>query len=308
MSVIRIATRKSPLALWQAEHVQQELEKKHPDLQVELVPMSTQGDRFLSAPLSQIGGKGLFMKELEQAILEDRADIAVHSMKDVTADFPSGLQLSVIMEREDPRDAFISNKYSSLSELPENAVVGTSSVRRQCQLRKLRPDLELKDLRGNVGTRLGKLDDGQYDAIILATAGIKRLGLAERISEYISTDVLLPAVGQAAIGIETRENDPQTIELISCLEHSATASRISAERAASKKLYGGCQLPIAAFAELKNDVINMQGLVGKVDGTEIITADIKGDVKDAESLGEQLAEQLLTKGADKILESMVNRD
>lgn len=308
MSVIRIATRKSPLALWQAEHVQQELLKYHPGLQVELVPMSTQGDRFLSAPLSQIGGKGLFMKELEQAILEDRADIAVHSMKDVTADFPEGLQLSVIMEREDPRDAFISNQYSSLDALPQNAVVGTSSVRRQCQLRKIRPDLELKDLRGNVGTRLGKLDEGQYDAIILATAGIKRLGLADRISEYISTNVLLPAVGQAAIGIETRENDPNTLEILQCLEHRPTASRVSAERAVSKKLYGGCQLPIAAFAELNDETISMRGLVGKIDGSEIIEANVQGHENAAELLGEQLAETLLAKGADKILQAMVNRD
>lgn len=307
MSVIRIATRKSPLALWQAEHVQQLLQQSFSELAVKLIPMTTEGDRFLSAPLSSIGGKGLFIKELEQALIENKADIAVHSMKDVTVDFPEGLELSVIMQREDPRDAFISNQYDELSSLPQAAIVGTSSVRRQCQIRKLRPDLQIKDLRGNVGTRLAKLDEGQYDAIILAAAGIKRLGLQHRIREYISPDILLPAVGQAAIGIETRTGDEKTLSYIRLLQDANSTICVEAERAFSRTLFGGCQLPIAAHAELKAGVLSMQGLVGRIDGTELIIDSNRGPESKAESLGVQLAERLLSNGADKILRELINR-
>lgn len=307
MTKLRIATRKSPLALWQAKHVRTLLQQHHSDLDVELVPMSTEGDRFLQAPLSSIGGKGLFIKELEQAILNDEADIAVHSMKDVTVDFPEGLELSVIMQREDPRDAFISNTHATLDSLPNAAVVGTSSVRRQSQLRKHRPDLTIRDLRGNVGTRLGKLDKGEYDAIILAAAGVKRLGMADRIRECISTDCLLPAVGQAAIGIESRSDDANIFRYLTPLQDEKSGICVTAERAFSRTLFGGCQLPIAAFAEIDETSITIQGLVGRIDGTEIITGSKTGSIADAEKLGVVLANTLLNNGADRILQELVQR-
>jgi len=299
--MIRIATRKSPLALWQAEFVKAELEKFHPGLQVELVPMSTKGDKILDTPLAKVGGKGLFVKELEVAMLENRADIAVHSMKDVPMDFPEGLGLAVICEREDPHDAFVSNQYSAVDELPQGAIIGTSSLRRQCQLKAKRPDIEIRDLRGNLGTRLGKLDEGQYDAIILAAAGLIRLQMPERIAEKISPEFILPAGGQGAVGIECRLNDSQTLDLLAPLNHPATATRVIAERAVNNRLQGGCQVPIGAFAQLNGDQINIEALVGSLDGNKILQQSISGLSKDAEKLGIELAESLLAAGADKIL-------
>lgn len=303
---IRITTRESPLALWQAEHVRAELIKCHTGLEVELIGITTQGDIILDKPLMEVGGKGLFIKELEQVMLDGNADIAVHSMKDVTIDFPPGLSLPVIMQREDPRDVLISNKYDSLDDLPEGAVIGTSSLRRQCQLRSHRPDFRITTLRGNVGTRLKKLDEGQYDAIILASAGVTRLGLTGLVKQYISVDVMLPAVGQGAIGIETRSEDEDVIALISPLSDTLTTTQIRAERAFSKKLYGGCHLPIAALATIEADTLSISGLVGEVDGSRVISGHIQGPVKEAVSLGEQLGESLLEQGADEILRKLLN--
>lgn len=299
--IIRIATRKSALALWQAEFVKAQLEHFHNDLTVELVPMSTQGDIILDTPLAKIGGKGLFVKELEQAMLDGRADIAVHSMKDVPVDFPEGLVLHTICEREDPRDAFVSNLYGSIDELPQGAVVGTSSLRRQCQIRARRPDLDIKDLRGNVNTRLAKLDDGQYDAIILAAAGLIRLEMHDRIKAFIEPEISLPANGQGAVGIECRDDDDVTKALLAPLEHNETRIRVNAERAMNRRLEGGCQVPIGAYALVDGEKVHLRGLVGAVDGSEILRADISGQAVDAQMLGTQLAEQLLSMGADKIL-------
>ncbi len=304
MQKIRIATRESPLALWQAEHVAATLRDNHPELEVELVPMTTRGDQILDSPLAKVGGKGLFVKELERAMLANEADIAVHSMKDVPMEFPEGLGLVVIGEREDPSDAFVSNQYSSLDELPEGSVVGTSSFRRQCQLKSVRPDLEIRDLRGNVGTRLAKLDAGNYDAIILASAGLIRLELHERIREAISFDVSLPAGGQGAIGIECRTEDLETIKLLDCIHHQETASRVTAERAVVNKLQGGCQVPIACFAELKEQTLQLRGLVGSLDGTTIYRSALSAHVQEAEQLGISVAEELLAQGAEKILEDL----
>lgn len=302
--LVRIATRKSALALWQAEYVKAKLEHFHPGLQVELVPMSTQGDKILDTPLAKIGGKGLFVKELETAMLEGRADIAVHSMKDVPVEFPDGLMLSVICEREDPRDAFVSSTYQSLADLPLGAVVGTSSLRRQCQLKALRPDLVIRDLRGNVNTRLAKLDAGEFDAIILAAAGLIRLGFATRIATYIEVEQSLPANGQGAVGIECRSDDPAMHALLAPLEHSSTRYAVLAERAMNRKLQGGCQVPIGAFAVHQGDALWLRGLVGQLDGSEILRADVKGPAIQAELLGEQLAQLLLDQGAATILSNV----
>jgi hydroxymethylbilane synthase len=304
-SLVRIATRESPLALWQAEYVKARLLAAHPGLQVELVPMTTKGDQNLSSPLSQIGGKGLFIKELEVAMLEDRADIAVHSMKDVPMEFPEGLGLVAICEREDCRDAFVSNRYASLQELPQGAVIGSSSLRRQCQLRAWRPDLVLRDLRGNVGTRLRKLDEGEYDAIILASAGLIRLGLPERISQFLPPELSLPAGGQGAVGVECRLEDVDTIMLLQCLHHEPTSVCVRAERAMNAKLQGGCQVPIAALAILEaGDNLYVRGLVGSVDGTKVLRSEIRGAAHLSEDLGEILAEDLLRQGAAALLEAM----
>lgn len=299
--LVRIATRKSALALWQAEYVKAALEQSHPGLQVELVPMSTQGDKILDTPLAKIGGKGLFVKELETAMLEGRADIAVHSMKDVPVEFPEGLMLAVICEREDPRDAFVSNRFASFAELPQGAVVGTSSLRRQCQLKALRPDLVIRDLRGNVNTRLAKLDAGEYDAIILAAAGLIRLGFQSRIAGYIDVAHSLPANGQGAVGIECRTDDAAIRALLAPLEHTATRQAVLAERAMNRQLQGGCQVPIGAFAVHEGDSLWLRGLVGQLDGSTILRAEVRGAATAAEQLGEQLAQQLLDQGAAAIL-------
>lgn len=301
---LRIATRKSALALWQAEFVKAELERFHPDLQVELVPLVSRGDKILDVPLAKVGGKGLFVKELEHALVAGEADIAVHSMKDVPMEFPEGLGLEVICEREDPSDAFVSNHFASLAELPEGSVVGTSSLRRQCQLLASRPDLEIKFLRGNVNTRLKKLDDGEYDAIILATAGLIRLEMGDRIRERIAPEEMLPAGGQGAVGIECRIDDDTTRELLAPLHHALTAERVMAERAMNKRLEGGCQVPIGCYAIHTDDGLWLRGLVGSPDGAEMIEADIRGACSEAEAMGVTLAEQLLSYGADRILKEV----
>ncbi|OBT08028.1 hydroxymethylbilane synthase [Shewanella sp. UCD-FRSSP16_17] len=306
-NVIRIATRKSPLAMWQAEFVKAELERIHSDLTVELLPMSTKGDVILDTPLAKVGGKGLFVKELEVAMLEDRADIAVHSMKDVPVDFPEGLGLQVICEREDPRDAFVSNTYKTIAELPQGAVVGTSSLRRQCQIRAARPDLVIKDLRGNVGTRLAKLDSGDYDAIILAAAGLIRLKLDERIASFISAEDSLPANGQGAVGIECRTDDERVKALLAPLEHLETRYRVFAERAMNTRLEGGCQVPIGAYAEIEGDRLSLRGLVGNPDGSQVIEGAVSGPKTDAVALGEALADDLLSRGAKTILDAVYNK-
>lgn len=300
---IRIATRKSQLALWQADYVAAHLRRLHPDLAVELVPMTSKGDRILDAPLSKVGGKGLFIKELEEAILRGEADIAVHSMKDVPvdADIPPGLHVPVVCEREDPRDAFVTNAYGALEVLPPGARVGTSSLRRQCQLLARRPDLRIEFLRGNVNSRLAKLDAGEYDAIILAAAGLKRLGLGERITETLATELSLPAVGQGAVGIECRADDTRVNALIAPLNHADTALRVRAERAMNARLKGGCQVPIAGHAELAHGVILLRGLVGRPDGSEVVRGDISGRPEDAVELGTVLADDLLARGAEAIL-------
>jgi len=301
---IRIATRKSPLALWQAEEVSRQLKQLHPELEIELVKMVSKGDKFLDAPLAKIGGKGLFVKELEQAMLDGEADIAVHSMKDVPMEFPEGLHLSVIMEREDPTDAFVSNKYKNLQDLPENARIGSSSLRRQLQIKEMMPGAEMLNLRGNVNSRLQKLDDGEFDAIILASAGLIRLEFNERIADRIAPEQSLPSVGQGAVGIECREGDAQIEALIAPLNHRDTHTRLSAERAMNHRLHGGCQVPIAGYAILEGDEIYLRGLVGRPDGSEVVRAQIRGPRDQAEALGTELAEQLLNDGADVILREM----
>lgn len=301
---LRIATRKSQLALWQAEYVKAELERRHQGLAVELVAMTSRGDQMLDAPLAKVGGKGLFVKELETALLEDRADIAVHSMKDVPIEFPDGLELGVICPREDPRDAFVSNRFEGLDALPEGSVVGTSSLRRECQLRSRRPDLEIRFLRGNVNTRLGKLDAGEYDAIILASAGLIRLGMGDRITEPLSVEQSLPAGGQGAVGIELRSGDTRIAELISTLHHAPTAVCVGAERAMNTRLEGGCQVPIAAYAIADPEqpgALWLRGLVGRGDGSEILRAEARADESESEKLGVDVAEDLLAQGAGELL-------
>ena len=302
--ILRIATRKSPLALWQAHYVSNMLQHHHPELKIELVTMVTQGDKILDTPLAKVGGKGLFVKELEVGMLEGRADIAVHSMKDVPVEFPEGLHLAAICEREDPRDAFVSNNFKSLEELPQGARLGTSSLRRQSQIAALRPDLKIIDLRGNVNTRLKKLDDGEYDAIILAAAGLKRLEFEDRITQFIDTDVCLPAIGQGAVGIECRSDDARVHNLIAPLNDNKTQIRVTAERAMNERLQGGCQVPIAGYAEIEKGLIMLRGLVGQVDGKKIIRGDIAGPIDSAAELGVVLAEDLLSRGADKILNEL----
>ncbi|MDH5517010.1 MAG: hydroxymethylbilane synthase [Gammaproteobacteria bacterium] len=301
INTIRIATRKSPLALWQANEVSRQLKQHHPELQIELVTMVTKGDKILDAPLAKVGGKGLFVKELEQGMLDGDADIAVHSMKDVPMDFPEGLYLSVIMQRENPHDAFVSNNYEGLEDLPANARIGTSSLRRQLQIKAIMPDAEMLDLRGNVNTRLAKLDNGEYDAIILASAGLIRLGFEDRIRHSLSPEQSLPAVGQGAVGIECRSGDSAIEQLIAPLNDADTAIRLRAERALNKGLNGGCQVPIAGYALLQDNEIYLRGLVGKPDGSQVVFDEISGPAEGAEELGSELAKRLLAAGAADIL-------
>lgn len=302
--LIKIATRRSPLALWQANYIKGRLTQLYPQLIVELVPMVTKGDVILDSPLAKIGGKGLFVKELENALLNGEADIAVHSMKDVPMQFPEGLDLSVICKREDPRDAFVSNAYRTLDALPQGAVVGTSSLRRQCQLKALRPDLNIQSLRGNVGTRLSKLDNGDYDAIILASAGLIRLGMADRIASFIDTETSLPAAGQGAVGVECRTDDLETQQLLAPLADAETTACVLAERAMNNHLQGGCQVPIAGYAVIRDDQLYLKALVGKTDGSEIIRAEGKSAVENSQKLGEQVAKSLLKQGADEVLQAL----
>ncbi len=304
MMTLKIATRKSPLALWQAEHIRARLQELHPGLTVELVTFVTQGDKILDTPLAKIGGKGLFVKELEAALLDGRADLAVHSMKDVPMHLPTGLSLPVICEREDPCDAFVSNRFEGFEQLPKGATVGTSSLRRKTQILKARPDLNILDLRGNVGTRLSKLDAGEYDAIILASAGLKRLGLSERIKHTLSPELSLPAVGQGALGLECRTDDQAIIDLISPLQHEQTSICVRAERAFNSHLEGGCQVPIAAYATLENGQLQLEGRVGSVDGLILLSSQVSGQPEHAEQLGIELAENLLSQGAGELLKAL----
>ena len=303
MKILKIATRQSPLALWQAEHIRARLEAMHADLKVELVTFVTQGDKILDTPLAKIGGKGLFVKELEAALLDGRADLAVHSMKDVPMALPEGLSLAVICEREDPLDAFVSNTYACFDELPQGAKVGTSSLRRKCQILKQRPDLNIIDLRGNVGTRLSKLDAGLYDAIILASAGLKRLGLNGRICHTLDATLSLPAVGQGALGLECRETDQAVLDLILPLLHVESDLCVRAERAFNAYLEGGCQVPIAGYATLHQDQIQIEGRVGSFDGATLLKVKLSGPAEDAQQLGITLAQKLLEQGAGDLLKS-----
>ncbi|WGS85644.1 hydroxymethylbilane synthase [Methylomonas sp. UP202] len=302
--IIRIATRQSPLALWQAEHVAARLQQAFPGLRTELVKMVTRGDKILDAPLAKVGGKGLFVKELEQGMLDGAADIAVHSMKDVPVEFPEGLHLAVILEREDPTDAFVSNRYRDLAELPADARIGTSSLRRQCQIKEKFPKAEILSLRGNVNTRLAKLDAGEYDAIILASAGLKRLGLAERITAPLTPEQSLPAMGQGAIGIECRSDDVEIHDYLKVLHDETTSIRVTAERAMNARLNGGCQVPIAGFAEIRGESLALRGLVGSPDGSVLYRAEAESGLADATALGERVADALLAQGADRILREL----
>ncbi|WP_020394202.1 hydroxymethylbilane synthase [Thiolinea disciformis] len=303
-NTLRIATRTSPLAMWQAEYVARSLRAFHPNLSVELVGMTTRGDKILDSPLSKIGGKGLFVKELEVGMLEGAADIAVHSMKDVPMEFPEGLHLAVIMEREDPRDAFVSNTYPSLDALPQGAIVGTCSLRRQTQLLARYPHLQTKDLRGNINTRLAKLYQGDYDAIILAAAGLLRMDFGARITAFLAPEQSLPACGQGAIGIECRINDERVNALLAPLNHPETALRVRTERAMNQRLNGGCQVPVAGFAELQGEQIRMRGLLGFPDGSTVFRSEKLGSVQDPEALGQAVAEELLKQGGADILKTL----
>jgi hydroxymethylbilane synthase len=304
---LRIGTRGSALALWQANWVKSQLEAVHPNIEIELIIIKTKGDKILDVPLAKVGGKGLFVKELEEAILDGRADIAVHSMKDVPAEFPEGLHLGPVLEREDPRDVLLSVNYQSLADLPQGAQVGSSSLRRQSQLLAIRPDLEIIPLRGNVNTRIGKLVNGEFDAIVLAAAGVKRLQMTDHVVEYLDPDLVIPANGQGAVGIELRINDAKTTQLLQTLNHETSQVCVAAERAFLATLDGGCQVPIAGFAKRDGERLTMQGRVASIDGKVCITHTHEGNIKDPVALGVGLAKKLLEDGADKIL-SQLNAD
>lgn len=304
IKLFRIATRKSALALWQAHHIKDRLQQIYPQLKVELLGITTSGDKNITTSLSDVGGKGLFVKELEEALLADKADIAVHSMKDVPMNFPEDLTIAAICKREDPRDALICSQYSNLDSLPIGAVIGTASLRRLCQLKALRPDLVVNPLRGNIDTRLKRLDEGKFAAIILAVAGLQRLGLQHRIAEYLPPAEFLPAVGQGALGVECRASNHQVIELISILNDYETYLCVTAERAMNEALNGGCQVPIAGYATLQAEQILLRGLVGSLDGSKVLRASIKGSATDPEQLGKQVAQELLAAGANEILQSI----
>lgn len=303
MSILRIATRKSQLAMWQAEHVRDRLMAIYPDIEVELVPMSTRGDQILDTPLAMVGGKGLFVKELEEAMLDGRADIAVHSMKDVPMQFPESLGLSVILAGAEPTDALVSNQWSSFDELPQGARIGTSSLRRSLQIREARPDCEVLNLRGNVQTRLARLDAGDFDAILLATSGLKRLGLGQRIRQELPPEVCLPACGQGALGIECRMHDTELVSLLAPLDDYRTATRVRAERAMNTRLEGGCQVPIGGYAVLEDEgrTLWLRALVGTPDGSRVLRAEGRGSADEPERLGLRVAEDLLVQGAGDIL-------
>lgn len=299
-----IGTRGSQLALWQANWVKSEIEKNFPGTSVSLEIIKTKGDKILDVPLAKVGGKGLFVKEIEDALLEKRVDLAVHSMKDMPAEIPEGLCIAAIPERENPLDVLISRNGLKIDELPEGAKIGTSSLRRMSQIAAIRPDLQILSLRGNLDTRIKKLEAGEFDAIILAAAGVRRLGLSEKISQYIDPQIMLPASGQGALCIETRENDPKTAEIVRSLNHETTASAVIAERAFLHRLEGGCQVPIAAHAKVNGDSIEMEGLVSDVKGTIIFKSALTGKTDEAAEIGRKLAEILLEKGAKKILDEI----
>jgi hydroxymethylbilane synthase len=307
-SRLRIVTRKSPLALWQANHVRDRLLDLHAGLVVEVIGVRTEADRFQNKSLASMGGKGAFVKELEDALLSGRGDIAVHSMKDVTVDMPEELELPVILKRGNPGDALVSNRYDSLEALPDGANVGTSSLRRRCQIKHARPDLNVRDIRGNVGTRLRKLDEGQYDALVLATSGLTRLQLEDRIRSRLVPEQLLPAIGQGALGIETRRNDSEVLSLLAGLNDEETRVCVSAERAVSRRLNGGCLAPVAGYATMQDGQVYITALVGRPDGTELVRETISGPVDQAEGLGEELGRRLLAQGADRILEEIMGND
>ncbi|MDP6919869.1 MAG: hydroxymethylbilane synthase [Arenicellales bacterium] len=306
MTILRIGTRRSDLAMWQAVFVRDAIMRAHPDLNIELVGITTEGDRTLDVPLASKGGKGLFLKELEQALLEHRIDLAVHSMKDVTVTEPEGLHIPVICERENPCDALVSSRYADLQDLPVGAVVGTCSLRRQAVLRHRFPELEVENLRGNINRRLARLDAGDFDAIILATAGLVRLQMQERIRQIIAPEVMLPAVGQGAVGIQCRLDDDETSRLLSPLDHPATHLRVRAERAVNAELGGGCHVPIGAYAEIQGEQLSLCGLVGRPDGSEVLFAAAEGQLADPEAIGRALAEDLLSQGAQTILQSVAD--
>ena len=310
-ATLTIATRQSPLALWQANFVKDTLEKLYPTMKVELLEMVTKGDKILDTPLAKIGGKGLFVKELENALYEKRADIAVHSLKDVPMVLPEGLTLGAYLERHAPTDAFVSNRYASLDELPDGAVLGTSSLRRECQIAHAKGSLTIKSLRGNVGTRLSKLDAGEYDAIILATSGLERLGLGKRIRHELDDELSLPAVGQGALAIECRADDETILQLLAPLNHLPTRLCVIAERAMNKTLEGGCQVPIAGFATIDGNTLSLRGRVGSIDGKTLLKSQNAitlthgvDDEQNAENLGKQIAQDLLSQGADQILKEV----
>ncbi len=300
---IRIATRRSPLALWQAEHVRSLLQAAHPALQIDLLPLVTEADRRTDVALSRLGGKGLFIKELEQALDHGEADLAVHSMKDVPISLPDGLVLALVLARADARDALISPRYQSFEALPENARVGTSSLRRQCQLKHARPDLQIELLRGNVGTRLRRVDEGEFAATLLAVAGLERLGLEARIDSRLSPEICLPAIGQGVIGIECRD-DPALLELLAPLAHADSAGCIRAERALAARLGGSCQLPVAGYATLQHGELHLRGLIGHPDGSTLLREATRGPVSRAEVLGWELGERLLDAGGRRILATL----
>jgi hydroxymethylbilane synthase len=304
---LRVGTRASQLALWQANWVKSELEKKYPGMEVTLTKIKTIGDKILDVPLAQVGGKGLFVKEIEEAMLRGEIDIAVHSMKDVPTDFPEGLGLYCITEREDPRDAVISRNVK-FADLPQGARIGTSALRRQAQLLKLRPDLEMCIIRGNVETRIRKLDDDKLDAVILAAAGLKRLGFTEKVAEYLDVDLSIPAIGQGALGIECRLADPVITETIAFFNHPATAYAVRAERALLKRCEGGCQVPIAAHGTVDGNFLHLVGFIAAVDGSRSVRGEISGPVEQSEQLGIQLADQLLADGGKAILEEVYQRE
>lgn len=308
MKTLRIGTRKSALALWQAEHVRERLLEREPNLRVELVKITTSGDRILDRPLAAVGGKGLFIKELEQALFDNRIDLAVHSMKDLTVTLPESLHVAAVIERADPRDAFVSNRYQRLSDLPDGARIGTSSLRRQCQLRARHPHCRIVDLRGNVNTRLAKLDAGEFDAIILAVAGLERLGFGGRITQALDPAESLPAVAQGAICIESRRDDAGTNRTLALLNHAPTHTCVSAERALNASLDGGCQVPIAAHAELRADRIYLRALVGDPDGSLVLRSEADGPADQPQALGERVARALIESGAKAILDKVYGRE
>lgn len=301
---IKIGTRASLLAITQSTMIKELIEKQHPGIKVEMVRITTKGDKILDVPLAKVGGKGLFVKELEDALLDGRADLAVHSMKDVPTELPDGLHLGIVTERENPRDAFVSNKYADVLALPQGATVGTSSLRRKSQLAALRPDLVIEDLRGNVDTRLRKLDEGQYDAIILASAGLNRLGKSDRIASLIEPAQMLPAIGQGALALELRKDDAELLDGISFLNHPATATAVTAERALLIRLEGGCQVPIGAYATTEGETVTLTGLIASIDGKEILKEQMTGPAADAVAMGTRLAEKLLDMGGREILDEV----